>query len=526
MPNPHFDIKIVQRSQRQSAVAGAAYQSGDNLFSEYDQKRKNYREKRGIMFTEIMLPSNAPPEYANRETLWNAVEAIEKQWNSQLARRFVLALPTEVPAENYPHMIKEYCNEHFVSKGMCCDFAIHDIGQGNPHCHIMLTLRAMDDNGKWLPKSRKVYDLDDNGVRIKLVSGNWKTHKEDTVDWNEQYHCEEWRHGWEVVQNKYLEMTGSSERVDLRSFARQDNELMPTIHMGAAVTQMERRGIKTNIGNLNREIKAVNKTMATIKSTIKHLLDWIGELIEKKLNLLAELETQKTPPTLPELLTEYLEQRRKERAAWSDYGQQQGALRDLKVVSSAIVQLKRQDILTVEKLDDIVSDLSQQSSLLRSSIAAKETRMKEIGKIENAVAVCKQHGAAHDKYLKIGWKTLQKKYADNHSKELTAYNTSYRYLKKQGLDPTVRVESFKAEYAKLESEFSNESMLLTDVLAKLKLLDDIRYLVSKVIEPELYPAKEKSEPIYSINDRLAYSAEQNRIKDAERKQKKKQGMER
>lgn len=233
MPCPHLKIKITQRSKRQSAVAGAAYQSGESLFSEYDQKRKSYTEKRGIIYTEIMLPPNAPPEYADRGTLWNAVEAVEKQWNSQLARRFVVTFPREVPAEQYPDMIREYCNEHFVSKGMCCDLAIHDPDPPghNPHCHIMLTMRAMDEKGKWLPKSRKVYDLDANGERIRLPSGNWKSHKEDTVDWNEQYHAEDWRHGWEVVQNRYLEMAGSTERVDMRSYERQGLDIVPTVHI-------------------------------------------------------------------------------------------------------------------------------------------------------------------------------------------------------------------------------------------------------------------------------------------------------
>ena len=207
MPVPHFNIKITQRSKGKSAVAGAAYQAGEKLFSEYDQKTKNYTCKKEVVYTEIMLPPNAPPEYADRAALWNSVEEIEKQWNSQLARRFVAALPREVPMELLPQMVKEYCEEHFVSKGMCCDFAIHDPDPPghNPHCHFMLTMRAIDENGKWLPKSRKVYDLDENGERIKLPSGRWKSHKEDTVDWNEQYHAEEWRHGWEVVQNKYLE---------------------------------------------------------------------------------------------------------------------------------------------------------------------------------------------------------------------------------------------------------------------------------------------------------------------------------
>lgn len=126
MANPHFEIKITKRSKRQSAVAGAAYQSGENLFSEYDQKHKDYRKKEGVVYTEIMLPSHAPPEYADREQLWNAVEAVENQWNSQLARRFVLALPREVPEEFYPQMVQDYCNQFFVSKGMIVDFAIHD----------------------------------------------------------------------------------------------------------------------------------------------------------------------------------------------------------------------------------------------------------------------------------------------------------------------------------------------------------------------------------------------------------------
>ena len=139
MPCPHHDIKIVQRSNRQSAVAAAAYKSGERLFSKYDQKQKCYSEKRGIVHTEIMLPPHAPPEYADRNTLWNAAEAIEKQWNSQLARRIVLAIPREIPTEQHADLIRDYCREFFVSKGMIADFAIHDKGDGNPHAPIRFT---------------------------------------------------------------------------------------------------------------------------------------------------------------------------------------------------------------------------------------------------------------------------------------------------------------------------------------------------------------------------------------------------
>ena len=150
MPCPHNEISIVQRSQRQSAVAAAAYQSGEKLFCEYDQQVKHYPEKRGIVHNEILLPANAPQKYADRNTLWNAAEAVEKQWNSQLARRWVLTIPREIPPDQYAVLVREFCEQQFVSKGMIADFAIHDPHPPghNPHAHIMLTMRAMDEHGK------------------------------------------------------------------------------------------------------------------------------------------------------------------------------------------------------------------------------------------------------------------------------------------------------------------------------------------------------------------------------------------
>ena len=363
MANPHFEIKITKRSKRQSAVAGAAYQSGENLFSEYDQKHKDYRKKEGVVYTEIMLPSHAPPEYADREQLWNAVEAVENQWNSQLARRFVLALPREVPEELYPQMVQDYCNQFFVSKGMIVDFAIHDPKPPghNPHCHVMLTMRAMDEHGKWLPKARKVYDLDENGERIRLPSGNWKSHKEDTVDWNEQYHGQEWRTGWETVQNRYLEMVNSPVRVDLRSYEKQGLDIIPAVHMGAAVTQMERRGIQTNIGNLNRDIKAANRMMSVIRSTIQNLRDWISDILEARKELLAEKKPETASPDLINLLRDYLNLRKAERRDWSRYGQQKGATKDLQSFVNATNYLKDHEIFTLEQLDSVLEEVKQKS---------------------------------------------------------------------------------------------------------------------------------------------------------------------
>ena len=358
MPCPHNEISIVQRSHRQSAVAAAAYQSGEKLFCEYDQEVKHYPEKRGIVHNEILLPANAPLEYTDRNTLWNAAEAVEKQWNSQLARRWVLSIPREIPPDQYAALVRDFCRQQFVSKGMCVDFAIHDKGDGNPHAHVMLTMRAMDERGKWLPKSRKVYELDKNGERIKLPSGRWKSHKEDTVDWNDRKYGEIWRHEWEVIQNRYLEANNRPERVDLRSYERQGLDIIPTVHEGAAVRQMEKRGIQTNIGNLNREIKAANSLMKSIRQLIKNLKGWIAELSEKRNELLAQKAAEEAV-FLPNLLMKYMEIRKAERSSWTRAGQSRGTSKDLKAVSEALSYLQRKGLSTVEDLDKLPDGLHQ-----------------------------------------------------------------------------------------------------------------------------------------------------------------------
>ena len=347
IPCPHFKITIVKRSQGQSAVAGAAYQSGERLFSEYDQKTKFYNKKKELVRAEIMLPSHASPGFADRATLWNAVEAVENQWNSQLARRIVLAFPVEVPKEQYLSMIKEFCQEQFVSKGMIADFAIHDKGDGNPHAHILLTLRAMDEHGRWLPKARKVYDLDENGERIRLPSGNWKCHKENTVDWNDQKYAEVWRHSWETITNRYLEAAGRPERVALRSFERQGIQQIPTVHLGPAAHQMEKRGVETFLGNLNRDIRAANSLMQSIRSAIRGLQRWIADLNEKKQLLLDALEKAKEP-MLSDLLVDYFNLRNEQRSDWSGKAKLKCTVRDFEEVKQAV------DYRYNAVLDDII----------------------------------------------------------------------------------------------------------------------------------------------------------------------------
>ena len=516
-PCPHFDVKIIQRSKRQSAVASAAYQSGERLFSEYDQKQKYYSHKSEIVHTEIMLPPHAPPEYADRNTLWNAAEAIEKQWNSQLARRFVLAIPRELPPEQYADLIRDYCREFFVSKGMIADFAIHDKGDGNPHAHILLTMRAMDETGKWLPKSRKVYDLDENGERIRLASGRWKSHKEDTVDWNDQKYAEIWRQGWADTANRYLEAIGSPERLDLRSYARQGIDKIPTVHMGPAVSQLEKKGIQTNIGNLNRDIKAANSLMQSIRQMVRSLKGWLSGLKEKKAALLEALKQAKEP-TIPELLSRYLDMRSEERTGWTSKGKLKGTVGDFNKVMEALDFLRQKEISTVESLDAYLDKVSGEILSAKTDIRKSERRIKAIDTTLSHIA---NHGAykeVYKKYASIGWKTRKEKFAAEHREELDAYLAAKRFFKAHQEELPFDTKELKKEREQLSGELSEKNEGLQAVQADMKLLRDVRYWINHVLPPDQRRVVPEPGKKPSLNEQLSWNIEGVKQREEQKRQ--------
>ena len=313
---------------------------------------------------------------------------------------------------------------------MIVDFAIHAPHPPghNPHAHVLMTMRAMDEHGKWLPKSRKVYDLDENGERIKLPSGRWKSHKEDTVDWNDQKYCEIWRHEWEVIQNRYLEANDRPERVDLRSYARQGLDIIPTVHEGAAVRQMEKRGIQTNIGNLNREIRAANRLMKSIRQLIQNLKGWITELGEKRKELLAQKAAEEAT-LLPNLLMKYMEIRKEERKDWTRAGQNRGTSQDLKAVSEALSYLRQKGLSTVEDLEAFLESSGKSAADYRNQMKPKEARSKVIDGILASRTDCKECKAVYEKYQKIFFKKTKEKFKQEHP-EVARYEKAAAYLAK------------------------------------------------------------------------------------------------
>ena len=174
----HLSVTQTKRSAGQSAIASAAYRAGERLYSEYYGEYSDYTRKGGVICSDILLPSHAPPEYADRQTLWNAVEKAERGKNAQLAYSFDIALQNEFSLEENIALARQFLLENFVSRGMVVDFAVHqpdreDGGIPNPHFHVLCPIRPIEQNGKWGLKQRRVYELDEDGNRIRDANGKY-----------------------------------------------------------------------------------------------------------------------------------------------------------------------------------------------------------------------------------------------------------------------------------------------------------------------------------------------------------------
>lgn len=277
----HLYVKMISRGKGKSAVAAAAYRSGEKITSDYDGITHDYTRKRGVMLTRILLPENAPIRFYNRSRLWNAVEKIEKAKNAQLAREIEVSIPKELKFREGYNLVNEFCNRNFVDKGMIADICFHDRGDGNPHAHIMLTVRPFNEGRSWGNKQKKVYILDENGDKIyDKKKRQYKCKSVPTTDWNDRGNVEKWRKNWAEMCNAYLEKSGHDERIDHRSYERQGLEILPTKHLGTAASQMEKRNIKTDRGEANRHIKSVNKMLRFCNEEILKLKEEAKQLAQ------------------------------------------------------------------------------------------------------------------------------------------------------------------------------------------------------------------------------------------------------
>lgn len=283
----HCSIKIIGRSGGKSAVASAAYRSGGKLYDDRTGLTHDFTKKRGVVFAEVALPAYAPPKYADRNVLWNAVEKAEKNSNAQLAREIEVALPKELSRECQIEIVRRYVQDNFVSVGMCADWALHDKNDGNPHAHIMLTMRGIKPDGTWAQKEKKVYALDEDGNRIPLIdpaTGEqkfgkrneklWKRITVEANDWNDHSKAEIWRKSWADICNEYLSL---EQQIDHRSYKRQELDLEPTIHEGYRARKMEKAGFVSNRCEYNRIVRKLNELKGKWLLTVKELQKTIME---------------------------------------------------------------------------------------------------------------------------------------------------------------------------------------------------------------------------------------------------------
>ena len=430
----------------------------------------DYTRKRGIVHSEILLPPHAPPCFQDRGTLWNSVEQIEKAGNSQLARELEVALPIELSREEQVRLVRAYCSSQFVSRGMCADFNIHDTGSGNPHAHILLTMRPMDAQGKWLPKSRKEYVLDENGEKIRLSSGNFKTRKVDLVDWNSQENAEVWRKAWADLANEFLEQNDRPERIDHRSYERQSVEEIPTQHEGPTVRAMEAKGIRTDKGDLNRWIRKTNAMLREAKQKIAALIDWL-KAVKTELS-------KPQPPTLVELLSAYYDNRNK--GAYSS----KARIANLKKLSEAVSYLEARHLYTADDLDSALHTMQSKIDTLKKSAFGKQARIKELDELLHMVQFYTDGKPVADKLATIKWKGKREQFMSENENTLRLYHMAERKLKPHFKEGKLPITAWRKERDRLEQEYKTGQAELSPIHAEVKKLWQIKYKVEQVIHEQ------------------------------------------
>ena len=320
----HLEAKVVSRGAGRSACAASAYMSCSAIYNDYDGVQHDYTRKQGLVWEHVFLPDCAPAEWQDRAVLWNAVEEAEKTKDSRLAREFVVALPIELGKLDWINLLSKFIYQQFVNEGMCADVAIHDTDGHNPHAHILLTVRPLNENGTWQHKTEKEYLCVKGGEERGFTAAEYKEAQKDGWEkqyqykvgkkreymapsvadahglertskypkstkygrqnpiserWNSDEQLVVWRAAWADEVNLCLEQKGLDERIDHRSFADQGKDEQPTIHEGVAARAMEKKGIVSDRCELNRQIKRDNALLRQFKAEVQRLVKAVQDSI-------------------------------------------------------------------------------------------------------------------------------------------------------------------------------------------------------------------------------------------------------
>ena len=485
----HFSISMVSRGKSKSAVASAAYISCEKLTNEWDGVTHDYHNKKGLLHSEIFLPENIPIRLKDRATLWNSVELNEKASNAQLARNFIIALPKELSFEENKRLITDFIQENFVSKGMIVDLAIHDEsneGNNNIHAHIMTTLRPINEKGQWQAKSKKEYILDDYGNKILNKNGKPKTRKVELTDWNDRGNAEKWRESFAQICNQYLEKNNLEKRVDHRSFERQGVEEIPTIHLGASASALERKGIETDKGNINREIKKHNCLVKAIREKIIELTFWISDfskaLFERyeqyKQTRQDEIDNKAELFNLYEYISIYNDIQGEKTKKLSYYGQIKKGNADLKRFVKAIYYLKDNNLKTIADLQGKISSLQSQNKKISQDIKVKTTRIENLNKCFIYADIIKDNKQIFEEWNS---KTLFKdSFYNSHKEQIDKYERARAIIEKITGSSAIKSKDWQREIQSLEDEITKLNDESQSIKEEYESINHIKYAVKTV----------------------------------------------
>ena len=454
-------------------MAAAAYRAGEKLHSKYYGEDSDYTRKGGVICSEILLPSHAPPEYADRETLWNAVEKAERGNKAQLAYSFDIALQNEFSMQENIALARQFLLENFVSRGMVVDFSVHspdkeDGGISNPHFHVMCPIRPIESDGSWGNKQRREYVLDEHGERVldEAGNGNYVFNAVSTTDWGKPETLETWRQGWAETCNAKFAEKGLDCRIDHRSYERQGIEQIPTIHEGPSVRAMEAKGIRTDKGDLNRWIRKTNAMLREAKQKIAALIGWMKDVK-------AELSNPQ-PPTLNDLLALHCANRNK--GAYSNKAKNA----NLQRYAEAFSFLQSKNLYTVDDLENTLHAMQNKIDTLKKSASAKQSRIKELDELFRMAQYYVDGKPVADKLRSIRFEKSRQKYKSEHDDTLRTFYMAERKMKPYFKDGKLPITAWRREREQLEQEYRNIQSDLSPLHADAKKLWAIHYSIYEV----------------------------------------------
>ena len=452
-------------------MASAAYRAGEKLHSEYYGEISDYTRKGGVICSEILLPSHAPSEYADRETLWNAVEKAERGKKAQLAYSFDIALQNEFSMQENIDLARQFLLDNFVSRGMVVDFAVHqpdkeDGGISNPHFHVMCPIRPIEPNGRWGNKQRREYVLDEHGERVLDEAGNYVFNAVPTTDWGKPETLEAWRRAWAEMCNAKFAEKGLDCRIDHRSFARQGVEQIPTQHEGPTVRAMEAKGIRTDKGDFNRWLRKTNAMLREAKEKIAALIGWLKDVK-------AELDRPQ-PPMLNDLLALHCANRNK--SAYSNKAKNA----NLQRYAEAFSFLQSKNLYTVDDLETTLHTMQDKIGTLKKSASAKQSRIKELDELLRMAQYYVDGKPVADKLGCIRFEKSRQKYKSEHDDTLRTFYMAERKLKPYFKDGKLPITAWRRERERLEQEYKDIQTELSPLYADVKKLWAIHYNIYEV----------------------------------------------